>query len=343
VSPAPPSSSTCHDHSKQSCDLQRPGVWCATTGGSWAADGGTSRLLTSTVTTPRSPTPMDEVPFRSPTLLSRYCTPRYLARYLGIRLLGSRLIRSGHLHVGSGPRVVVSLTSIPSRLGHVFPTLNSLFLQSRTPTAIHLNLPSLSKREGEAYRVPPEIEDDSRVTVFRCGEDVGPIMKLLPTVEREPDPDTIIVTVDDDVVYPRGMIETLLQEREALPEAALGFRGWRVPEDGHLPGRLILHANQVTRPYQVDVLCGVSGAMYLRRHFGADFFDLSALPPEGYFVDDLCISGYLHRAGTAKHILPYPIREPFSSYIRTSRSNPLWKINDDGRNIGAMIDYYFAS
>jgi len=44
-----------------------------------------------------------------------------------------------------------------------------------------------------------------------------------------------------------------------------------------------------------------------------------------------------------KYIVPYPIREPFSSYIRNSRSNPLWKINRDCRNIGRMVDFYFAT
>lgn len=284
-----------------------------------------------------------ESPLLSPILLSRYCTPSYLARYLGIRLQGSRLIGSGRIDEGTSPRVVVSLTSIPSRIGHVFPTLNSVLLQSRAPSAIYLNLPANSGREADAYRVPSQIEEDPRITICRSGEDLGPIMKLLPALAREPDPNTIIITVDDDVVYPRGMIETLLETRESLPEAALGFRGWRLPDDGNLPGRTILHANQVSRPFEVDVLCGVSGAMYLRKHFGPDFFDRSALPPESYFVDDLCISGYLHRAGIMKYIVPYPIREPFSSYVRTSRSNPLWEINRDCRNIDRMVDFYFAT
>ncbi len=82
--------------------------------------------------------------------------------------------------------------------------------------------------------------------------------------------------------------------------------------------------------------------MYLRRHFDPGFFDRSDLPPEGKFVDNLCISGYLHRGGM-RYTVPYPIREPFSSYIRNSRSNPLWKINRDCRNIGRMVDFYFAT
>ncbi|HIF07853.1 MAG TPA: hypothetical protein EYQ64_13160 [Gemmatimonadetes bacterium] len=287
--------------------------------------------------------PSDESALLRPSLLSRYCTPSYLARYVGIRILGSRLLGRERLHSGTGPRVVVSLTSIPSRLGHVFPTLNSILLQSRAPSAIYLNLPASSKREGDTYHMPPGIEKDPRITVCQSGEDVGPIMKLLPVLEREPDPETVIITVDDDVVYPREMIETFLDMSESLPGAALGFRGWRLPEDGDLANRMILHANQVSRPFSVDILCGVSGAMYLRRHFDPGFFDRSDLPPEGYFVDDLCISGYLHRGGVMKYIVPYPIREPFSSYIRNSRSNPLWKINRDCRNIGRMVDFYFAT
>jgi len=65
------------------------------------------------------------------------------------------------------------------------------------------------------------------------------------------------------------------------------------------------------------------------------------LPPESYFVDDICISGYLKKAGVEKIILPFPMREPFSRYTITSRSNPLWKINKDGHNDQVMLNYFF--
>jgi hypothetical protein len=48
------------------------------------------------------------------------------------------------------------------------------------------------------------------ITVNRC-QDVGPLTKLLPAVlaEEKGDPDTIIITVDDDQVYPPDTVKYL--------------------------------------------------------------------------------------------------------------------------------------
>ena len=274
-------------------------------------------------------------------IISSYCTPAYLFWYAGMRLNSRRLIKERPAAKEDGHDVVVSLTTIPSRLKHIVPTINSILLQSRPPNRIYLNLPDWSKREGRPYRVPETLKKDKRIVLCRCSEDQGPILKLLPVLEKETDPQTVIVTVDDDTVYPRHTIEKLLKYHDRFPEAALGFRGWRIPLSGNFLDRNVLYANQVKRPYRVDILSGVSGVLYLRKHFDVDFFCRAGLPPESFFVDDICISGYLKKAGVEKIILPFPMREPFSHYTFTSRSNPLWKINRDGHNDQVMLNYFF--
>ena len=39
---------------------------------------------------------------------------------------------------------------------------------------------------------------------------MGPATKLIPTLEVETDPDTIIVVIDDDTVYPRHLLESIV-------------------------------------------------------------------------------------------------------------------------------------
>lgn len=137
-------------------------------------------------------------------------------------------------------RVVVSMTTMPHHIHLLQPTLDSLLAQSISPDAIYLSIP-----EGRNPRSNMSYDDAIRqhgvvfppgVTVYRCREDVGPLTKLLPALERElemekmrtqhhqnggggddgekkekmgdtqgktgeSDPSTIIITVDDDQVY----------------------------------------------------------------------------------------------------------------------------------------------
>lgn len=274
-------------------------------------------------------------------IIRYYCTPGYLLWYAQMRLCSRRLIKARPPAQPDGHDVVVSLTTIPSRLKYILSTLNSILLQSRPPDRIYLNLPDESQRENRKYRLPKVIKNDNRIVICRCGEDRGPILKLLPALAKEMNPETVIITVDDDTVYPRHIIRNLLKHHERLPEAALGYRGWRLPPSGRFFDRKVLFANQVRRPYRVDILSGVSAVLYLKKHFAVDFYRGAGLPPESYFVDDICISGYLNRAGVEKYVIPFPMREPFSRYVITSRSNPLWKINRDGRNDQVMLDYLF--
>ncbi|MFH1983264.1 MAG: hypothetical protein ABIL58_15580 [Pseudomonadota bacterium] len=275
-------------------------------------------------------------------ILARYATVPYLFWYLRMRHARHRLLRPGAAGVGGGRRVVVSLSAIPSRLPGIRATLNSLLAQSRAPDCIYLNIPHRSRREQRGYRLPPDIVNDPRIVVQRWPVDLGPILKLLPTLDRETDPATLIVTVDDDAVYPRHLLRTLLDHHARLPAAALGFRGWRVPRCGRFLARRVRYANQVDRPWRVHVLSGVCGVLYRRDLFGPDFMDRRGMPAEAFFVDDICISGYLEARGVARYLIPYPMREPFARYLLTVRTNPLWRINRDGHNDQVMVNRYFG-
>lgn len=271
----------------------------------------------------------------------RHCTLFYLLWYVRMRLKGPNFFLPQNKRLQDGKDVVVSLTTIPSRIHNIFPCINSVLMQTRPPDRIYITIPRISKRENQKYNIPDLLKKDKRITLNLCKEDLGPILKLSQTLKNEINPDTLIITVDDDTVYPRHMIQTLLRFHDKFPTAALGFRGWRLPASGKFLDRTILYPNSIKKPYRVDVLSGVSGVLYLRRQFKDDFFSPKGLPESAFFVDDICISGYLKINGVEKYLIPYPMREPFASYTNTKKSNPLWKINQDGKNDQEMIDFYF--
>ena len=192
-------------------------------------------------------------------------------------------------------RIIASLTSSPARLLLLEPVLSSLTKgQTRPPDEIHLNLPWKFGRSGESY-VLPAFLDLYPVKVFRT-DDVGPATKLVPTLERVADPETWILTVDDDVRHLPTAIERLEDAVIADPAAAHGYSDyalWRKWE----PGKA------------VDFLAGFGGCIFKRGFFGPDFpayFAKTNTEKACYFQDDIVIGNYLALSQVASRRLAAP-------------------------------------
>lgn len=124
--------------------------------------------------------------------------------------------------------VVVSLTTFPARIGHVGATLESIFRQSTAPAHIML---VLSSDEFSNQRLPPEVEafrERGLRVVFQPGN-TRSYKKLVPALHEFPD--KVIVTGDDDVIYPRTWLEELLVEHKKRPHHVLGHRGTLIISD----------------------------------------------------------------------------------------------------------------
>jgi hypothetical protein len=110
-------------------------------------------------------------------------------------------------------KIVVSFTTSPTRINKCGPMINSILDQSRRPDLFILNIPEEFARTGETYNVPKYIRKS--LTVNRIAVDYGPATKIIPAVLylREHanvyDPEnTRIIYLDDDIAYPKKMVET---------------------------------------------------------------------------------------------------------------------------------------
>lgn len=210
-------------------------------------------------------------------------------------------------------RVVVSLTTVPYRLDKIGSSIDSLLDQSLQVDMIYLNVPQgpMKRHPERSYdeaEIPQNILNNERVTVTRA-KDYGPATKLIPTLYHEDDPETLIITVDDDWIYPYHHIAALAWEAHHRENDALGVCGW-----GAMPRKeLLVH---VYVPYwmrpngrYVDVLQACCGNAYRRRFF-SDVSLLSDMPPVCTTVDDVWIAGYLavhesiDRAVISKQVRP---------------------------------------
>ncbi len=198
---------------------------------------------------------------------------------------------------------IVSLTTIPSRLPLIGLTLKSLMRQRVAPARIVINLPRFSRRENVAYEVPGFLEGLRSVSIRWC-EDLGPATKLLPSLQNEA-PDTRIIVVDDDRVYPDNLVGDLAAASDAEPGMAFSMRGWIVPPDltdrqttlwaklANAPPAPV-RARRLSAPARVDIIMGVSGYLVKPSFFDlARVMDYAQAPREAFFVDDVWISAHL--------------------------------------------------
>jgi len=118
-------------------------------------------------------------------------------------------------------KVYISMTSGPLRLKRLAVVLNLLDLSEISE--IHINLPKFyrNKEEGGTYK-KEDIDFismlDSRIRIFRIPEDIGPMTKIIPTLQRIKDPGAIIISVDDDIGYPFNLVSSLIHYSVMKPK-----------------------------------------------------------------------------------------------------------------------------
>lgn len=212
-------------------------------------------------------------------------------------------------------RVVASLTTLPDRYEKVVRTLTSLEEQTRRPDAIYLTVPTFARRLQRAYpEIPAEIR--ARCEVVNIESDYGPITKIIGGVLSEVEPDTIIISFDDDMVYPATMIEWLLSKAEQFPTAAIGSSGMLLRQPCPLCAITPNEENWIYRipkfhvpddGRRVDSIYGYPGALYRRWMFpiNEELNDLLQYPEQSealFMNDDIVISGYLSLRSVERRI-----------------------------------------
>ncbi len=243
--------------------------------------------------------------------------PADLLREVRLSRLSLEELDARWAKAGTRSEIIVSLTTTPSRIAHIAPALKSLLDQTRKPARIHLNIPEFSTRENVPYEIPEALTRLKSLHIRRC-DDLGPGTKLIPTL-ADPDsgigPDTPILVIDDDRIYPPWLIRHYDRAAQTRPDAMLAMSGWVVPED--LTDRMTticsnllmlppapIRAPRLSRPRQVDVVQGVMSYLVRPRFFDIEEMqDLSNGPEALLYVDDVRTSALTK---VEKWVIPAP-------------------------------------
>lgn len=112
-------------------------------------------------------------------------------------------------------KIIISLTSIPSRVDKVVLVITRMMNQTVVPDKIILCL-------DETKREKIEFSNELRFLIevgleIKWVEDIGPHTKYLYATQQYHN--DIVITVDDDIIYSHKLVETLLKSYEKYPKA----------------------------------------------------------------------------------------------------------------------------
>lgn len=168
----------------------------------------------------------------------------------------------GKLHV------VVTMTTIPSRIDSIAQVVENLLAQSYPFDKLCLYVPEVCTRQNVEYKIPDSLFDisrrDQRFVVRKIPTDYGPATKILPAMIEFGVKNTVLISVDDDVILEGHAIEELVAAHLRLDkddECILGFMGCRNAKNG---ATSFHHAEHVKEDMcDVDALGGYRAVLYV--------------------------------------------------------------------------------
>ncbi|NHU47590.1 hypothetical protein [Rhodococcus sp. A14] len=225
--------------------------------------------------------------------------------------------------------VVVSVTTFPKRVGSLRITLRTILRQTVKPDKIVI---TLSAEEFPDKQPPaPLVDYATRGVEFIFADgNTKSYKKLLPALSRYPD--AIIVTADDDVLYPRTWLKSLLDAHRGHPEAVIGHRGTRIlGSKNDLAPYVEWPQADIYTPASRIFLTGMGGILYPPRTLPDDVHDLTLASSLCPTADDIWF-----KAMTLLHNTPaQKVSNGLGSFptLRRAQRNSLRSINvEQGRN-----------
>jgi len=227
------------------------------------------------------------------------------------------------------------MTTTPSRIDKIYPTLCSILSQDRRVDEIRINVPYRSLK-GEKYIIPDILYSLKNVTIHRVETDLGPSTKLLPSLLDET-PDTRIIVIDDDMIYGQNFVKTLI----SFFEKHKGYDVITIYGSNVEDGQLTKTLNHWKGSGYVDRLYGCGGYVLTPSMLGPEIFEYDVGPREAVFVDDNWISGWLNLNKIGIYMLGMLKGCTFLPSISSLRTESLCMGINKSKNNDKIVDKWF--
>lgn len=157
---------------------------------------------------------------------------------------------------------------------------------------IYIHIPAKFARTGKAYpAIPKELSNMAKVRINRIGRDLGPASKVLPMVKVERDPSTLIVFLDDDVLYPQDFLYTLVWTHLRHPGCVIA---------GHGNKEMCQMTDGIDKyTYETCMFSGFAGVLIERRMLDncEKYIPFKKLPKSCFVSDDITLSNLFLQNG----------------------------------------------
>ena len=215
---------------------------------------------------------------------------------------------------GTRPKIIVGLSSTPSRVNEISPTLLDLLRQDVKADEIVLSLPKISARFGVPYTITdPTVRlliDSGLVTLNELDDDYGPATKFVGLLSRSYNPNDLMVWCDDDIHYTPPVLGCLVEN--VRPGTAVGLSGFRmkgsdykvVHPRSHLEEVHILEGFSTVATYRKNMpRLEDLNANGIRPQTPQSFKTLDKIARAEFLADDYMISRFLRNNGVSLRII----------------------------------------
>lgn len=244
-------------------------------------------------------------------------------------------------------KIVVSLTSHGLRLNTVYIAIRSIMAQSLRPDIIVLYL---DEDSGDKKIVNEDELIRAGLVIKRNVENLRPHCKYYYAFQDYPD--DIVITVDDDIIYPDNLIGDLYHAHLKFKDAVIAHRAHKAfDNDGNeLLVRDYLWEVSTKKPEKFLCATGVGGVLYPPGEYRKAFLDREAIKNLSLNADDIWLMYMEAMMGIKVYALePYKMRTVESSQDEIGLSlkndveneNQIWLENLEkhfGKTLKQLID-----
>lgn len=226
--------------------------------------------------------------------------------------------------------IVVSLTSYPARINTVWITISSLLQQTLKPQKVIL---WLAKEQFTDCKIPKNLKRLGKRGLEICFcDDLKPHKKYYYAMQTYPE--SIIVTADDDIIYPENHLAKLWEAYLENPQcvSCLAFQKIKVKDDDFEIYKKWPVDPNVKNPGMLILPIGANGVLYPPGSLDKELFNIEIIRKDTLYTDDL----WLRCMGIKKNTPVYVadiMSIAYFNIVQTMKTG-LWKTNvqDYGRN-----------
>ncbi len=213
--------------------------------------------------------------------------------------------------------VIMGITTLPSRIAHMRPCLESLLDGLQVPDKIYISAPQVSLREKTGYDIPAfflESRFAEKIEILHPEQDFGPGTKLLGMLGKITEPSYVVIA-DDDVLYRRFFLRRLIEYQRTDHHASFSW---------HVYSLAGLRVGQ-----------GVDGFSFWSPNLEGvwDFYETYVAGTDLMFHDDLWISFFLMSRAIPVQTLRFLLEEAGLINVRSGEVHDINALLNETGNL----------